>query len=136
MNRVTAEAQVSGDSTVPSGRDLVLVVDSDAAVRRVLRLALEGAGFGCIACGSVQEAQALVQTHRPCLVLAEVRLHDAGGQELASQLARQDGWRPRVALMSAYPRPVRGREDYFVPKPIEFDRLIHLLDTVGREAAG
>jgi DNA-binding NtrC family response regulator len=115
------------------GRIAVLIVDSDAAVRRVLRLAVEGAGYSCIACASAEEAQSLVDRHRPAFVLSEVRLAGAGGQTLATQLAQRDGWRPRVALMSAYPRPRRGAEDYFVAKPIEFDQLLHLLETLDRE---
>lgn len=121
--------------TPQDGRVAVLVVDSDAAVRRVLRLAVEGAGYGCAACGTAEEAHGLVEAHRPWLVLAEVRLNGTSGQELATQLSDRDGWRPRVALMSAYPRPRRGAEDFFVPKPIEFERLLHLLESLQREPA-
>jgi|GEM_PF-6364671 len=123
----------SSDSAPSTGRIAVLVVDSDPAVRRVLRLAVEGAGYPCVACETAEEAVGLVETVRPRLVLAEVRLAGTGGRELASQLAGRDGWRPRVALMSAYPRPARGAEDYFVPKPIEFERLLQLLESLERE---
>jgi len=124
-------------STDPAQREsriAVLVVDSDPAVRRVLRLAVDGAGFACLACGTAEEAHGLVEAHRPSLVLAEVRLAGGSGQELASQLSSREGWRPQVALMSAYPRPSRGAEDFFVPKPIEFERLLSLLESLDREA--
>ena len=72
--------------------------------------------------------------HRPKLVLVEVRLeNDTGGQELARGFASSGGWRPRIALISAYPRPKPGYEDYFLPKPIEFDRLLQLLDATELE---
>ena len=35
--------------------------------------------------------------------------------------------------MSAYPRPALGIEDYFLPKPIEFDQLLKLLDVIEGE---
>jgi hypothetical protein len=38
--------------------------------------------------------------------------------------------------MSAYPRPPRGLEDSFISKPIEFDRLLHLLESAERERGG
>ena len=133
MEQQPAEAgsprPASGDGQVS-----VLVVDSDPAVRRVLRLAVEGAGFACIACATAEDAANLVECHQPRLVLSEVRLLGAGGQELADQLAARDGWRPKVALMSAYPRRGRGMEDYFVAKPIEFERLLQLLESLDREA--
>jgi DNA-binding NtrC family response regulator len=117
-------------------RGPILVVDGDAAVLRVLRLVLEGAGYSCIGCAGVEDATRLAERYKPLLVLAEVRLAGPGGQELARRLTDRDGVHPHVALMSAYPRPRPGAEDSFVPKPIEFDRLLHLLDVVERERAG
>ena len=111
----------------------MLVVDGDPAVRRVLRLVLEGAGFRCFASETVEDAEAMVAQVQPKLVLVEVSPLEQGGFQLAGRLAAGDGWRPRVALMSAYPRPRRGFEDYFLPKPIEFDRLLELLETIERE---
>jgi len=74
-----------------------------------------------------------VGAYEPKLVLADVRLEDESGQELATALAVRGGWRPRIALMSAYPRPRRGNEDFFITKPIEFDRLLHLVEAVEHE---
>ncbi|MEO8538945.1 MAG: response regulator [bacterium] len=117
----------------PAERGPVLVVDGDPAVRRVLRLVLEGAGFRCIACEAAEQALDLVLENRPKLVLVEVRLVGESGSQLARKLANGDGWRPRVALMSAYPRPGRDFEDFFLTKPIEFDRLLEILETIEHE---
>lgn len=114
-------------------RGPVLVVDSDPAVRRVLRLVLEGAGWSCLTAGDVDTALELVAREHPKLVLSEVRLDGASGVDLARQIAEHGGWRPRVALMSAYPRPRVGVEDFFVAKPIAFDRLLTLLEGVDHE---
>jgi DNA-binding response OmpR family regulator len=109
------------------------VVDSDPAVRRVLRLVLEGAGWSCLTAGDIATAIELVARERPKFVLSEVRLDDGSGADLARRIAKYGGWRPRVALMSAYPRPRVGLEDYFVAKPIAFDRLLALVEGVEHE---
>jgi CheY-like chemotaxis protein len=136
VKQPTAEAATVEYGAAPELHGPVLVVESDPAVLRVLRLVLEGAGYRCIGCAGVEDAAVLIERYRPKLVLAEVRLAGPGGQELARRLAAGGGWRPHVALMSAYPRPNRGFEDFFVAKPIEFDRLLHLLEAVDREPAG
>jgi CheY-like chemotaxis protein len=109
------------------------VVDSDPAVRRVVRLVLEGAGWRCLTAADEETALALVARERPKLVLSEVRLDSGSGVDLVRRIALYGGWRPRVALMSAYPRPRVGVEDYFVAKPLSFDRLLTLLDDVDQE---
>lgn len=125
---VDTRPATSGESRGP-----VLVVETDPAVRRILSLVLEGAGFKCLSCASAEEALRIVSDHHPKLVVAEARLEKQGGSELARALANEGGWRPRVALMSAYPRRRRGYEDYFLAKPIAFDRLIQLAELVDHE---
>lgn len=120
-------------SRASTARGPVLVVDVDPAVRRVLRLVLEGAGFETVACEAIEDAEPLIAEKRPKLVLVEQQLAGESGSELASRLARGNGWRPRVALMSAYPRPRPGFEDYFLAKPIEFDRLLAILESIEQE---
>ena len=121
-------------ATSDSGRGPVLVVDADPAIRRIVRLVLEGAGWRCQTAADRATAEHLVAEERPKLVLAEVDFdgRDAG-KVLAERLASNGGWRPRVALMSAYPRPVGGVEDYFLRKPLEFDQLITILESIENE---
>ena len=115
-------------------RGPVLVVDGDAALRRVVRLVLEGAGWRTFTTADMDAAEEIVRAERPKLVIAEVKLpNEQLGQELARRFAKNRGWRPRVALMSAYPRPRRGYEDYFLRKPLEFDQIIALLESIDGE---
>ncbi len=82
----------------------------------------------------MEAAEEIVRAERPKLVIAEVKLpNEQLGQELARRFAKNRGWRPRVALMSAYPRPRRGYEDYFLRKPLEFDQIIALLESIDGE---
>lgn len=133
VNRNQAATTPTGGGAFQRTRGPVLVVDTDPAVRRVLRLVLEGAGFECAACETVDDAEGLIGSLRPKLVLAEVHHQDETGAALAMRLARGGGWRPRVALMSAYPRPRPSYEDYFFPKPIDFERLLETLEAIERE---
>jgi hypothetical protein len=94
-------------------------------------LVLEGAGFRCLAAENAMDAEALARLHRPIVVLADSLV--AGIDERFAVSLREPDWRPRFALMSAHPRPVRGPEDYFVPKPIEFDHLLQLIESVARD---
>lgn len=112
----------------------VLVLDADPAIRRVVRLVLEGAGWRCLTASTLDDARRLIVDECPKFVLAEVKLSGEDvGADLACEVAENGGWRPRVALMSAYPRPQRSYEDYFFPKPLEFDRLIGILESVESE---
>ena len=135
MVSIPTPTPVSGTAHVTSTRGPIVVLDADPAVRRVVCLVLEGAGFVCIAAESVDVACDLISRHHPSLVLAD--LQATGSEEAAlRQVVEVEGWRPRVALMSAYPRSRRGEEDFFIRKPIEFDRLLDLLDAIERGRAG
>jgi DNA-binding response OmpR family regulator len=95
---------------------------------------LEGAGYNCLTCSNADEAAEMVPKVQPMLVLAEAQLQEPGGN-LAMRISATSSRRPHVALMSAYPRPPRGDEDYFIQKPIAFDRLIHILEALSRDGA-
>ena len=125
---------VAGPGSIQSERGPVLILDSDPAVRRVVRLVLEGAGFACFTVATVEDARQLVSEHRPALVLADSADASSfqGGIGGAFEI---DGWRPPIALMGPGPRPGRGSEDYFIRKPIEFDRLLDLLDAIDRDSS-
>ncbi len=127
-------ARRESGATIETTRGPVVVVDADPATRRVVRLVLEGAGWSCFTAADISTAEALVAEHLPKLLITEVQLEGAeSGMELARKVASAGGWRPRIALMSAYPRPQRGFEDYFLRKPLEFDQLLHILELIEAE---
>lgn len=69
-----------------------------------------------------------VRENDPEMVLAEVRLPGMSGPELASHIRETGHDQTRIVLMSAYPRPPAGAEDYFLYKPIRFERLLEIAD--------
>ena len=68
----------------------VLIVDDEVAIREMIRLALEMAGFSCLEAGDVQEAHALIIDRKPDLVLLDWMLPGASGIELLRRLKRED----------------------------------------------
>ncbi len=111
----------------PGQRGTILVVDGDPAVRRVLRLVLEGEGWRAITAPDGRRALAIVEAAPPDVVLLEVSLSDLPGTDVAAALAKRSP-RPRVVLMSAYPRPFAGAADAFLAKPLLIGRLVRLLE--------
>lgn len=86
---------------VPTGKEVVLVVDGDETVRNTVRVALERFGYTVL---DAQDATQALQfagmlSTPPDLLLMDVTMPDEAGRELMTQLRRGDR-KPRVLLMS------------------------------------
>lgn len=112
----------------------ILVVDSDPAVARMLGLVLGAAGWETVHAPDGESAIEHVNTTRPTLVLADVRLPDIESADFVRRIRESDAPGTCVVLMSAYPRPPWAMEDDFLSKPLQFDRLFRLLEEL-REAS-
>ena len=100
-----ALAEPAREAAVPAsrGRETVLVVEDEAGVRRLVRLALERQGYKLLVASSGREAVALVEQHAgPIdLLLTDLVMPEMSGSELAEILrARLPGL--AVLLMSGY----------------------------------
>ena len=60
----------------------LLIVDDEAAIRDMLRMALEAAGFRCIEAVNIQEAYRTIIDERPALVLLDWML--PGGKSVSA----------------------------------------------------
>jgi DNA-binding NarL/FixJ family response regulator len=79
----------------------VLVVDDDAAFRRLAQRLLAGVGLAVVGeAETAAAAIAVVGSLKPDAVLVDVGLPDADGISLAGQLAALP-WQPRVVLTSS-----------------------------------
>ncbi len=99
LERVDEEV-VAGASR---GSETVLVVEDEAGVRRVVRLALEKQGYRLLVAASGREAVALAEQHSGTieLLLTDLVMPEMSGSELAGILrARRPGL--AVLLMSGY----------------------------------
>jgi two-component system phosphate regulon response regulator PhoB len=68
----------------------VLIVDDEIAIRDMLRMALEMAGFNCLEAGDIQEAYRLIVDERPDIILLDWMLPGGNGLELIRRLKRDD----------------------------------------------
>jgi CheY-like chemotaxis protein len=72
-------------------RQTILIVDDNAAVRRLFRAALEGGGFRVLETGDGRATLALLATERPDLILQDLRLPDMDGLALVSRIREHTG---------------------------------------------
>src|SRR4051794_2420644 len=117
---------------------MILVVDDDRGLARLIVKALERVGYLTASVSSFQEAMNWLQDHQPDLMLLDLKLEDIGGQELVDHLTvngrcvpfiiitGQGDERVAVAMMK------RGALDYLV-KDVDF---LHFVPEVVRRALG
>jgi two-component system cell cycle sensor histidine kinase/response regulator CckA len=99
----TAEARPSAGLPVPGGRETVLLVEDDGAIRNLAGRVLEGCGYAVIAAQDGQEALRAAAGHggRFDLLVTDVVMPKMGGGQLAEALR---GLHPglKVLFLSGY----------------------------------
>ena len=78
--------------------ELVLVVDDDAAGRRLLAKILDRNGYPCITAGNIAEARQRMEEEKFALILTDMDMPRMGGIELVQQLIL---WSPLSAAVTA-----------------------------------
>ena len=113
----------------------ILVIEDEAVLGRSLAEALESRGHDVVVCESGGDGLQRVENHSPELVLLDLRLPDASGLDVLSQILALDPGLP-VVLMTAYgtlqdavEAMRRGARDY-LQKPLDLDELRLLVDRV------
>jgi two-component system cell cycle sensor histidine kinase/response regulator CckA len=113
---------------------VILVVDDEAAVNRLVTRYLSHLGYGVLDATSAEEALAIVRRGAPRIdvVISDVVMPGLGGTELAAALlSRAPG--PSVILMTGQLPPdverlhIRGQIVQVVRKPLDLDELQQLL---------
>ena len=109
-------------------KPLVLIVDDEPQIRRLLTVTLEANDYRVLVAVSGQEGVVLAAQHRPALVILDLGLPDFSGQEVLRRvrewsnlpvivLSVQDDEKGKVAALDA------GADDY-VTKPFNTDELL------------
>jgi two-component system alkaline phosphatase synthesis response regulator PhoP len=122
------------------GTDRVaLVVDDDPLFRKLLRITLEQAGWRVAEAEDGPMALARLRADHPCLVLLDLHVPGTDGFEIAHQM-RVDPAGDQAKIIMVTSDATRGVQrvarangcDGFLPKPVDGDALLALIDSVMR----
>jgi two-component system KDP operon response regulator KdpE len=121
-------------------KPLILIVDDEAQIRRLLTITLEASGYRVLAATNGQEGLVLAAQHKPALIILDIGLPDISGQEILRRLREwseapviilsvQNDEKGKVAALDA------GADDY-VTKPFNTDELLARLRVALRRSTG
>ncbi|PLW67355.1 phosphate regulon transcriptional regulator PhoB [Pseudohalioglobus lutimaris] len=121
----------------------VLIVDDELAIRDMLRMALEMAGYRCIEAENIQQAHALIFDERPDIILLDWMLPGGSGLELMRRLKREESTREVPVIMltakTAEDNVIQGLDvgaDDYMTKPFAPRELIARVRALLRRASG
>lgn len=77
----------------------ILIVDDEGAIREMIRVGLELAGFDCMEAADAQAAHALIVDHHPDLVLLDWMMPHTSGIELLRRLRKDEMWNGMPVIM-------------------------------------
>src|SRR5690554_5398287 len=119
----------------------ILIVDDEAAIRDMLRVALEMADYECLEASNAQEAHSIIIDHQPDLVLLDWMMPGTSGLELTRRL-KQDEVTAKVPIILLTAKgeednKIQGLEvgaDDYITKPFSPRELVARLKAVLRRA--
>jgi two-component system, OmpR family, KDP operon response regulator KdpE len=105
----------------------IVIVDDEAAIRRLLRTALERAGYSVVEAGTAREAQNAMDIDRPDAMLLDLGLPDREGLELVPLVVKSGAALLVVSAREATEEKIAaldlGADDY-VTKPFDTDEVL------------
>ena len=120
----------------------ILIVDDEAAIREMIAIALDLAGFDCIEAEDALQAHHKIVDERPSLILLDWMLPGMSGIELARRLKREEGTSEiPIIILTA-----RGEEDNkiqgldagaddYITKPFSTRELVSRIRAVLRRSS-
>jgi two-component system KDP operon response regulator KdpE len=112
------------------------IVDDEAAIRRLLRVALERAGYTTVEAGTGREALSSLDIDRPDAVLLDLGLPDRDGLELVPLIIKSGAALLIISAREATQEKVAaldlGADDY-ITKPFDTDEVLARLRRVLRQ---
>jgi len=115
-----------------TARRMILVVEDQVPIRRVIAEILEGFGYDARLAGSAADAYTLTKAERPDAILLDMNLPDANGTQTLEQLRLLRPDIP-IVMVTANADETLARETLtcgafdYVTKPFDMDRLGHVL---------
>jgi two-component system, OmpR family, phosphate regulon response regulator PhoB len=121
----------------------VLVVEDEAAIRDMLRMALEIADYRCIEAEDIQQGYTQVVDERPDIILLDWMLPGGSGLELLRRLKRSDSTREIPVIMltakTTEDNIIQGLDvgaDDYITKPFAPRELIARIRALLRRSVG
>jgi DNA-binding NtrC family response regulator len=120
---------------LPVARPLLLVVDDEVPVLRVIERLAGKAGFDVVACASGSEAMRALMRKPADLAMVDLRMPDVNGLDLLRQI-RTSVPSCEVILMTAYAavdsavEAIKLGAREYLTKPFDFDRLRQVLGDI------
>jgi diguanylate cyclase (GGDEF)-like protein len=135
--RPAPHARTAGSGDGRSGRELVLVVDDDDQMLRLVKRVLERAGFECVAIGDGEVAHEAAVDWRPDIILLDLMLGSTTGDQILAEIRKDFRTRlipvvfltVRSSLKDKVEHLLAGADDY-VTKPFIPEELIARLRAV------
>ncbi|MFQ6047042.1 MAG: response regulator [Gemmatimonadales bacterium] len=120
-------------------RGTILIVDDEAALRRVLERVLTRDGYEVLSAGSGEAALELLDAHDVDMVLMDLRMPGMSGLTLYHAIAsRWPPLIPRLAVMTGDPEDESLKEwlgvnnPPVIPKPFEVAEVLRLVDQLSQ----
>lgn len=122
-----------GDPANPADLIRVLIVDDEAAARKLLTIVLCGPSFQCVTANSVEEALQVLRKSHFEAVISDLRMPGPGGLELLSEVRRLY---PHLAFLvttgvddtEVGVRAMRGGADDYLVKPFDSTAVVTSLE--------
>ncbi len=125
------------------GEATILIVDDEPAIRDMLGITLDLAGFDTLSAASAREARAAIADNRPDLILLDWMLPGGSGIDLARRLRRDEAASGIPIIMltakATEENKVQGLNegvDDYVTKPFSPRELVARIKTVLRRTGG
>lgn len=120
---------------------LILIVDDEVAIRTMIRMSLETAGYHCLEAGDVQEAYRIVHDSQPDLVLLDWMLPGGSGIELLRRIRKNDSSAQLPVIMitakTAEDNKIQGLDvgaDDYIGKPFAPREMLSRIKAVLRRS--
>jgi two-component system, cell cycle response regulator len=98
---VTTEPRLGAGVKTPVERPLILVVDDDPALRELIAVQLENAGYETVRAADGEEALRLATEHEPDVVVLDVSMRGLDGYAVCRSLQERDASAPPVIFLTA-----------------------------------
>ncbi|MCX5998856.1 MAG: response regulator transcription factor [Chloroflexi bacterium] len=123
---------------MPRRRPLILVIDDDPAIRRLVKRSLEMEGYRTIVAGDGQTGLRLVEEEEPALVILDIMMPGMDGFQVCEQVRRFS--QVSIVMLTARGLPedaVHGLDlgaDDYIAKPFSTEELSARVKTVLRRS--